>query len=541
MKRARRKAIRLNADRAIETNASDKTGGVKKADTKRLLAPVNLPKTLVSSYGALDVNKIRRTIEIGSLKDKVTLFNAILKRDNRVCGDIGELRDRYLFLEAEIVGGGDSVREALQEILFNRLRFNDLLYDLSNAVAYGFSAFDIVWGLARVNERALFIPLELNFIEPSYFDNDKDGLFYKNTSNQKIYVSQDDPKYLLHLHKSASGSIESYGAINQVAWSVAAKHFALSQYLQYAELLGSPPIIVKTPLESEEAINALISQVLALRGSSVGVFGKDELVELFQGNANQEFFMRFISYIDSEISHSITGGFSANGTESGNRAKEHVADAKIGRATRKGAYFLEDTINKLLQTICAFNFEANKERPRFGFVFAEDIEPLNLQRLQWMGLTLSAADTRRRFGVAEPLDEADALIPVRSGEEEIGEEINAACLRDRRAGTPHRSVLRDKTNASLKERVIAWNAKKPQDEIEAIAESMDLTKEEAEIESAADRIFGSCQTYREALEALEAAYPDLSFDALEKRLTNHLANSVLLAKAESADKAKRKR
>jgi phage gp29-like protein len=490
----------------------------ERRDTKRLLAPIALPKTPISSYGALDVNKIKRTIESGSLKDKTTLFNAILRRDNRVCGDIGELRDRYLFLEAEIVGGDDSVREAAQEILFSRLRFNDLLYDLSNAVAYGFSAFDIVWGLGDVGGKQLFIPLEINFIDPAYFDHDDFGLYYKDALNQKIYVAQGDPKYLLHYHKSASGGIESYGVINQVAWSVAAKHFVLSQYLQYAELLGAPPIIVKTPLESEEAIEALISQVLSLRGSSVGVFGKDELIELFQGTANHEFFMRFISYIDSEISHSITGGFSANGTESGNRAKEAIADTKIGRATRKGAYFLQDTINKLLQTIYAFNFESVKEQPKFGFVFADDIEPLNLQRLQWLGLSLSAADMRKRFGVAEPIDEADTLAPVREGEGDM--EANAT--------------------GAARPKIIAWNAAKPRNEIESVVEGMDTDKEEAEVESAVARIFANCSTYEEALEAIEAAYPELTLEALEKRLVNHLHAASLLAQAEQAKKRQRK-
>jgi phage gp29-like protein len=530
MKKSRKKTIAARRNVAQGFLATENNAR-KGSDVKRLLSPISLPKANISSYGALDVNKIKRTIESGSLKDKVTLFNAILKRDNRVCGDIGELRDRYLFLEAEIVGGDDSVREAAQSILFDRLRFNDLLYDLSNAVAYGFSAFDVVWGTAEVGGRSLFIPLEINFIEPSYFDHDREGIYYKDVGNQKIYVTQSDPKYLLHLHKSASGGIENYGVINQVAWSVAAKHFVLSQYLQYAELLGAPPIIVKTPLESEEAIEALISQVLSLRGSSVGVFGKDELIELFQGNANHEFFMRFISYVDSEISHSITGGFSANGTESGNRAKEAIADAKIGRATRKGAYFLQDTINKLLQTIYAFNFGALKEAPKFSFVFADDIEPLNLQRLQWMGLPLSAADMRKRFGVAEPIDDEDALSPARTQEGEAGSELNAQS---------------EQANAQCpccgKQSRIALNAQpKPHNEIESAVEAMDVSKEEEEIESAVGRILNNCASYEEALSAIEAAYPELTFDALEKRLTNHLANSVLLAKAESVPKGKQSR
>jgi phage gp29-like protein len=468
---------------------------------------------------------VRRTIESGSLRDKVTLFDAILKRDNRAAGDIGELRDRYLHLEAEITGGGERAAEAASEILFNRIRFNELLYDLSNAVAYGFSVFDVVWGVGDINGSRLFIPLEINFIKPGYFDHDKGGLYYKDSANQKIYIGRDDPKYLLHYHKSASGSVESYGVINQVAWSIAAKHFVLSQYLQYAELLGSPPIIVKTPLESEEAVEALISQVLALRGSSVGVFGKDELIDLFQGSANQEFFMRFISYIDSEISHSITGGFSSNGTESGNRAKEEVADAKIGRATRKGAYFLEDTINRLLRSIYRFNFGGIKEPPKFGFSFTGEIDPLNLRRLQQAGLAVSAADTRRRYGLPAPIDEADTLTPPTGGGEEGGEEANAAY---------HNSGDR---NACP---VCAANAIKPANEIEAAVEAMDLGKEEAEIEKGVERIFANCQTYEEALEALEAAYPEISFGDLEKRLANHLSNSVLLAMAERSKKAKRR-
>jgi phage gp29-like protein len=512
--------------------------GVKKELASRLGKPVMLRTNAIGgAFRGFDVYRVTKAVESGNLGELSAFYEAALDRDLRVGGDIKELRERCLALEAEITPADpDNTKSAeianfAREYLFKRVSFNNLLLDLSSAAAYGFACLDLVWDLIDINGKQYFAPVKFNFVEQKHFNLDEKRALFIRNGGEKIYVADDDPKFLLHYHKSASGDITKCGVLRGVLTAVAAKHFVIAQYMQYAELLGVPPIIAQTTASDPDSINALLDQVLSLRSGSAGVFGREDLITLFNGGANPEFFMRFISYMDSEISHRILGGFSANGTESGNRAKETVADLKSDRSAQSAAFFFGDTINALLRRVIDFNFD-EAIYPEFAFVFADNYDSsVGLQRIQSMGLPLSKASLYERFKLTPPKDDEDTLAPI-SPYSAQGTEMNG--LRDARPAA----------SLPLSRNFITNNAAFPQDEIDKYAEFGDFSVEEQEIYEALDNIVKNCKTYREIEEAIsEAIYaatdasrpsvtPNLSFAALEARLKKYLANSAILGVAE---------
>ena len=97
--------------------------------------------------------------------------------------------------------------------------------------------------------------------------------------------------------------------------------------------------------------------------------------------------------------------------------------------------------------------------------------------------------------------------------------------------TPVISDTRNDLRANKTQLILNKKAKY-QNELDKAIQELDIDKDEAQIAAQIEAIFDNCATYKEAFEAIEKAYPKLSFDAIENSLERYLANSAILAAAE---------
>ena len=351
-----------------------------------------------------NITNIKRIISYGNQNELNSLYKTMLIRDYRIHADIKELKQDIVSLENELINKDknlDFINVYLKEI-----KLNNLIYDLSTALAYGLSLVNLVWGLKSINNKRYFVPIRFNFIDQTIIKKDNKGLFVEDKELKKHYIKNNQR---LLLHKTSDNNL-----LKSLAFIFAIKQFVLGQYIQYLELLGVPPVIVNADVLNNQEIENIAEQILNLRSNSIGVFNKDTLVKLFEGKANTSLFLDFIAYLDSEISHLILGGGTKNtSSKNGSYSSEKVLEDKKDKIIKSHCFFLEDTMNELIKDIINMNVLNVSSYPKFRFIHKETINIKDLvsayKELKEMGLELSKEQIRTKLALNKPLRETDSL------------------------------------------------------------------------------------------------------------------------------------
>jgi len=443
--------------------------------------------------GDFSAQRVKHLLSNGSLNKLTALYKAMLTRDAHMTGEIHKRCLAVISTGFIIDCEDDKIRQFTQKYLTS-IGFNSFLTDLLSAVPYGFSAFDLVWE----RKDGYFVPRPY-FLEQRYFDSDKDGLFVTLENYSKLYI-ENEHKFLIHLHKTTSGSITDFALLKQLAWLFTLKNYVLAHYAKYTEILGVPPVIVQTDSGEPEKI---VEQVLELRSGGAAYFPKDAVVTLLEGKGRDSDFMTFIKYADSVTSQTILGGNLTTNVDTGSKAAAAVHDTVRTEYLRHDTALIEETINNLLRTVVDMNFNTEKY-PTVRFDVEEFVDEqtkvATLRTLQEMGFELSEEYIRKLFRIPKPA----------KGEKILSLNINTG---DREANG------RQETNSL-----------KPTDEIDrqyiSLAEAH-IKPTEKEIVSQLTKTLKNASSYSEAFKALKQAYPDFEVKSLEKTFFNVTANTEL--------------
>lgn len=458
----------------------------------------------------LSPKQIKTILMQDDLNTLLPLYHLMLERDLHLASEINKRKISLISLPYIISCSDDTIKDFINEWLDN-INIHSLLSELSSSLAYGFCAIDIVWGSTTINNNSYFTPVSFSSFNQRFIHCDNnidtlksplDYLFIKQDGNELFFKDMDSRKLLTHFHKIDTGNITDYAILKKVAWFIALKHLVISHNINYYDNLAVPPLIIKTDKsDDDEALQEIMTQALSLRSNSVGIFGKDDLVELLSAKSSPANFLEFIDKIDTQISIFINGNtLSSDSKKSGSYALGKVHQ-DIGEVYNKfDGILLSNTLNEFIKQVVAMNFP---NPPAVKFL---------LQKEQ-------NKDLKTLSEIYKNIDSMGYKIPIKHIEETFN--IQNMELHDKKEIKEN-----NKTTKEVNKKTFSKNMDHIDDELEKLDPNLNSISKD--INKHLISILNQANSYDEALEIIVNNYKGDNLKKLESKLSQVILNSELI-------------
>lgn len=393
------------------------------------------PQRLVSIF---------READAGSLSAQMALFEQMEERDAHLFSVANTRRLAITGLPWEVVSAAempgwssarsvsgdrrraDAAAAFCDSVLRNLCGFEDALSHLSLALGRNLAIAELVWEAA---------PSGLHLVEVVPIDFDR--LVVDDVGDIRILTEESKfdgirlppDKFIVHAPHAQSGHPMRGGLSRVTALAYLAKHFAIKDWLIFAEVFGMPVRIARyqpnaTPEEKRELLNMLKQ----LGADATGVFSKAVEVEIKQTRTPGEtnLYENLCFYFDREISKAWLGQTLTTDTiRSRASAGAATVHDRVRRDLRDDDLRKEaDTLRRaLLSPLARFEFGPDVPVPYFRRIPDQTLDPEALSRVldvavNQLGARVPARWVHGVLGVPEALPDETVLPGSRNGNRE---------------------------------------------------------------------------------------------------------------------------
>ncbi|MFQ5429228.1 MAG: DUF935 domain-containing protein [Phycisphaerae bacterium] len=389
------------------------------------------PRRLVSIF---------READQGSLSAQMALFEQMEEKDAHLASVANTRRLAVTGLPWEIVsaaempGGSaergittdraraDAAAAHCETVLRNLPGFEETLTHLSLALGRNLAVAELVWEAAPTGLRlAELVPIDFTRL----LIDDRGAIRILTDAAPFDGIELPPDKFIVHSPHAPSGHPMRGGLLRVTALAYLAKHFAIKDWLIFAEVFGMPVRIARyqpdaTPQEKRE----LLDMLKQLGADATGVFSKAVEVEIQQTRLPGEtnLYENLCIYFDREISKAWLGQTLTTDTI---RTRASVGVATVHERVRHD--LRDDDLRKeahtlrrcLLAPLTRFEFGADAPVPFFRRIKDQTLDPEQLTRVldvavNRLGARVPARWVHAALGVPEA-EKADAVLPGARG------------------------------------------------------------------------------------------------------------------------------
>lgn len=453
-------------------------------------------------FGAIDIADIKQALEDEDFAQLQSLY-FFMMRDLKIGSSVLIRKQPLLALPYKI----ETDNAEFAEFIKDNVNMRTLLNGLTHSIYYGVSLIDVDYTVIEQKLAPKF-----HHISSRYLYADKSDGKLKSTIDH-LYIKQGQDKLFLnklqpersifHKHAIDIGEITDFSLASKLVWFFALKHLTIAHNMQYFDALGTPPLIMKTDGDEDEAVEALYS----LKSQGVGVIDKeDEIKYLLSGQASKTDFLSFIKYIDDEMKTFILGNTLSSGDgKTGSYAQSKVHENRQKEFKSFDAQLIAETITEYLNRLEIMNY-ANPKGVKFSFDLKEkkDLKDLSIvvKNLSDAGWEVEQDDIETQFGFR-----VKRASDVATQENNSRTQIMTKSLNNQQGNAP---VYEDELDSQLP----------------------DTKAEEQAIVKNIYNLLAKTNSYDEAYQLLLDQYSDMDLTVLENSLFKAIGNSQILADAE---------
>ena len=267
--------------------------------------------------------KILDAAETGDLVAQFELFEDMEEKDGHIAAEMGKRR-RACVLDWDVVPpeGADAAEKKiatqLGELLMEIPDFEDMVFDLTDAIGKGYACLEIEWH--RVE--GYWVPKTITHRPQSWFTLHRG---YRQELRLRTWAMQDgvpgEPLrplgWITHVHKAKSGYLERAALFRQLVWPYLFKNYSVGDLAEFLEIYGIPLRIGKYPASATEKEKATLLRALASIGhNAAGIIPEGMLID-FQDAAtgDPKAFELMISWCERNQSKVILGGTLTSGAD----------------------------------------------------------------------------------------------------------------------------------------------------------------------------------------------------------------------------------
>ena len=225
--------------------------------------------------------------EQGELTAQFELFEDMEEKDGHIASEMNKRR-RACILEWEVVPPQKSPTPAeakaaaqLDELLQEIPDFEDVLFDVTDAIGKGFACLEIEWH--RVER--FWLPKTITHRPQSWFVLHRG---YRQELRLRTHQHVDGVPgqalqpfgWLTHVHKAKSGYLERSALFRQLVWTYLFKNYSVGDLAEFLEIYGIPLRVGKYPSSASEAEKLTLLRALAAIGhNAAGIVPEGMLLE----------------------------------------------------------------------------------------------------------------------------------------------------------------------------------------------------------------------------------------------------------------------
>ncbi len=365
--------------------------------------------------------RILDAAETGDLTAQFELYEDMEEKDGHIASEMSKRR-RACLLEWEIVPPTNASAvekrnaEQLAELLGEIPDFEDMLFDVTDAIGKGFACSEIEWH--RVGK--FWVPKTVTHRPQSWFQLHRayrqELRLRTNTADTNGVLGEALQPFgwITHVHKAKSGYLERSALFRQLVWTYLFKNYSVGDLAEFLEIYGIPLRIGKYPPSASEKEKATLLRALVGVGhNAAGIIPEGMLIEFKDAaTGDPAAFELMMSWCERNQSKVILGGTLTSGSDGksstnalGNIHNEVRKDLRDGDVRQ-----LNSTISRdLVYSIAAINGLAPdglRRCPLFR-LNAQETEDLTamseaLPKLVAIGVRPTVAWTHEKLGIPLP-------------------------------------------------------------------------------------------------------------------------------------------
>ena len=380
---------------------------------------------------------ILRQADAGDLSAQMALFDQMEEKDAHLFSVANTRRLAVTGLPWEVVsaaelpgwgaarnvsrerGLADAAAAYCDEVLRGIEGFEDALNFLSLALGRSISVAELVWAATPTGLRLTeVIPIEFGRLAVG--ERGEVRILTEDSKFEGVELPPD--KFIVHTPHATSGHPTRGGLLRVTALSFLAKHFAIKDWLIFAEVFGMPVRMARyQPNATPEEKRELLEMLKQLGADATGIFSKAVEVEIKQTRVPGEtnLYENLCIYFDREMSKAWLGQTLTTDTV---RAQASAGASAVQDRVRRD--LRDDDLRKeaqslrrdLLSPLTRFQFGPSAPVPFFRRVLDRRFEPEQLSRVLDVAVNRLGARVPARWAhAALGLPEAQAADPVLPG------------------------------------------------------------------------------------------------------------------------------
>ena len=268
--------------------------------------------------------RILDAAETGDMTAQFELFEDMEEKDGHIASEMNKRR-RACILDWQVVPPEKSptpleTRNAAQldELLQELPDFEDLLFDVTDAIGKGFACLEIEWH--RVE--GFWLPKTITHRPQSWFSLHRG---YRQElrlrSDKAVDGIPGEPLnpfgWVTHVHKAKSGYLERSALFRQLVWTYLFKNYSVGDLAEFLEIYGIPLRIGKYPSSASEKDKAMLLRALASIGhNAAGIVPEGMLLEFKEAaTGDPKAFELMMSWCEKNQSKVILGGTLTSGAD----------------------------------------------------------------------------------------------------------------------------------------------------------------------------------------------------------------------------------
>ncbi|WP_300657546.1 DUF935 domain-containing protein [Pseudomonas sp.] len=251
--------------------------------------------------------------EQGDIQAQCELFQDMEEKDAHLLAEIGKRRRALTTVDWAVVpprnpsAAEQAEADWLNEVLQDLPDFEDLLFDLLDAIGKGFAGIELDW--ARYGRE--WIPAAFNYREASWFQLDRTTRTELRLRDGSMDGQALQPfGWIMHQHKAKSGYVARGGLYRVLAWPYLFKNYAVRDLAEFLEIYGLPVRLGKYPNGATPDEKAtLLRAVVNIGHNAAGIIPEGMAIDFKEAAKGQhDPFDWMVQWAEKSMSKAILGG-----------------------------------------------------------------------------------------------------------------------------------------------------------------------------------------------------------------------------------------
>lgn len=354
--------------------------------------------------------------EQGNTLAQFELYEDMEEKDAHIASEMDKRRRALLLLDWDIAPPSNpsaaekAAAAALKELLTDIPDFEDMLFDITDAIGKGFSNLEVEWRRAD----GYWLPKSITHRPQGWFTLVRG---YRQEMQLRTGAGSEPLQpfgWVTHIHKAKSGYLERAALFRVLVWPYLFKNYSVADLAEFLEIYGIPLRVGRYPPGARETEKATLLRALVNIGhNAAGIIPEGMLMEFHDAaTGDPAAFQLMIDWCERSASKAILGGTltsQADGKTStnalGNVHNEVRKDLRKSDMRQVAGTLSRD----LIYPIAALNGlapEGIRRAPRFHFN-DQDTEDIGayaaaLPALVKLGMRIKRQWAQERLGIPEP-------------------------------------------------------------------------------------------------------------------------------------------